>query len=87
LAKGSPVEVNLSLGNKFVVEDFRGRPIAEVEARLEELGVDYDVARVASDLPEGTVVDQTPAPGVTRPIGTIVHLQVSTGEPSAVEAP
>ncbi|NLG84535.1 MAG: PASTA domain-containing protein, partial [Firmicutes bacterium] len=30
LARGSPVEVDISLGDKFLVEDFRGRPIAEV---------------------------------------------------------
>ena len=87
LAKGSRVEVNLSLGNKFVVEDFRNQPIDEVRARLEELGVDYEMVWVASELPKGTVVDQSPAPGETKPIGTFVHLQVSTGEPPVVEAP
>ncbi|MGQ9779106.1 MAG: Stk1 family PASTA domain-containing Ser/Thr kinase [Bacillota bacterium] len=87
VAKGSTVEVNISLGDKFLVEDFRGRPIAEVEARLEELQLEYEETWVASSLPQGTVIEQTPPPGEIRPVGTIIHLKVSSGESAVVEQP
>ena len=85
--RGSEVRVNLSLGNRFVLEDFRGRSVEEAIIRLNELEVSYNELAVASTLPAGTVVDQWPAPGDPKPIGTIVRLQVSTGQPPVIDQP
>ena len=75
------------MGNRFVLEDFRGRSVEEAITRLNELEVSYNELAVASTLPAGTVVDQWPAPGDPKPIGTIVRLQVSTGQPPVIDQP
>ena len=87
IARGGTVQVNLSVGNKFLIEDFRGRTASEAEARLNELEVAYDEVWVPSDQVEGIVVDQMPAPGELKPIGTIVRLKVSNGQPPAINQP
>ncbi|MGE5599621.1 MAG: Stk1 family PASTA domain-containing Ser/Thr kinase [Bacteroidota bacterium] len=87
VARGSKVQVNVSLGNKFVLENLVGRPVSEAVDLLDQLELDYQEFRVASDQPEGTVVDQWPAPGDPRPAGTIVRLYVSNGEPPPVSQP
>ena len=69
IARGGTVRVNLSVGNKFLIEDFRGRTASEAEARLNELEVAYDEVWVPSDLREGVVVDQIPAPGELNRLG------------------
>lgn len=87
VARGSQVLVNLSLGNRFVLEDFRGLRVEEAIARLNELEVSYQEFAVASDEPAGTVVGQWPSPGDSKPLGTIVRLEVSNGQPPAIVQP
>lgn len=87
VARGGTVQVNLSLGNKFEVGDFRGQPVSEAEVRLNELEVAYDEVWVPSDQREGIVVDQSPLPGELKPIGTIIHLKVANGQPPVVIQP
>lgn len=87
VSRGGQVQVNLSLGNKFVLEDFRGGLVEDAIARLNELEVSYQEFAVASDQPVGIVVSQWPAPGDAKPLGTIVRLEVSNGQPPAVDLP
>ncbi|MGE5529250.1 MAG: Stk1 family PASTA domain-containing Ser/Thr kinase [Patescibacteria group bacterium] len=87
VSRGGTIRVYLSLGNKFVLEDFRGRPLGEVVARLAELEISYSVVNVNSVQPLGTVVEQWPAPGEAKPVGTIVQLEVSNGEEPPLELP
>jgi beta-lactam-binding protein with PASTA domain len=59
----------------------------EAITALSEAGFRASVEIADSIAPKGQVFSQTPAGGSTTALGTIVHLQVSTGVPAMVTMP
>jgi serine/threonine-protein kinase len=82
VAEGTAVDLDVSAGPApGTLPDFRGLPLADVEAQLAALQLEAgQIIQQASSLPPGTVIDQVPAPGTSVGIGTPVDLVVSRGE-------
>jgi beta-lactam-binding protein with PASTA domain len=78
LDKGQTVTIFVSSG-RLAVPDVTGSRLAEAQQKLQALGFEVEVKRVASTKPQGTVLDQEPAAGVTALRGTTVTLNVSSG--------
>lgn len=80
---GSTVTVTVSSGKEITeVPDVRDMNIADAQAALEEAGLELDstVREVASDdVPEGSIIDQSPAAGAQVSKGSRVTITVSTG--------
>jgi serine/threonine-protein kinase len=77
---GSEVRLDVSKGDKRVaVPDLVGRPSAEAQASLKQLGFTYTIIVVPSDEPRGTVVSQDPQGGETASQGSNVRLNVARG--------
>jgi len=70
-----------------VVPDLTGRTLADARSALENLGLNVDVTRIASDKPAGTVVDQAPKSGAKLAKGSSVTLSVATPNASTTTAP
>ncbi|MBI3974957.1 MAG: Stk1 family PASTA domain-containing Ser/Thr kinase [Armatimonadetes bacterium] len=89
-SRGSAVTLLVSRGPELVeMPVLVGRSLAEARERLEELGLIVRQVRsaVSPDVPPGTVVDQTPAPGRRiKPAQTEVTLTVSV-RPGAEQNP
>lgn len=91
LRRGGVVEVIMSLGPQLVhggMIDVKGERATAAELRLRQLGleVEYDYV-FHNEAPEGTVVNQNPAPATPVTAGTVVQLTVSRGpegEPMAL---
>lgn len=87
LAEGSDVVVVVSRGvTRVEMPEAVGRPLEEVAAPLDEVGVDYEVVELPSEtVPEGVVIDQTPEPGRRVTAADTIEFVVSTGpEPREV---
>ena len=72
------------------VPSLTGKTIDAARADVRELNFSIRVVEQASDQPEGTVLNQTPAAGTNARISTVITLVVSTGvppEPVATPAP
>ena len=78
LDKGQTVTIFVSSG-RLAVPDVTGLPLADAQQKLQALGFEVEVKRVASTKPKRIVLDQDPAAGVTALRGTTVTLNVSTG--------
>jgi serine/threonine-protein kinase len=80
LAKGSLVTILVSSGKPTVaVPDVRGESQAEAIEELTRRGLDPNVVSINSTKPEGIVIAQDPAPGLTVVSGTTVRINVSRG--------
>ncbi|HZP73980.1 MAG TPA: Stk1 family PASTA domain-containing Ser/Thr kinase [Gaiellaceae bacterium] len=87
VVKGTVVHINVSKGVKPVpVPDVRNEPYANAKSMLEGLGFVVTRNDVASDQPQGVVVQEDPSPGSPEPRGTTVTLSVSKG-PAATQIP
>ncbi|WP_322818985.1 helix-turn-helix domain-containing protein [Tepidiforma sp.] len=62
-----------------IVPDLRGVPEGRAVAAIREAGYEPLVARVKSNQPAGTVIDQSPAPDVEMAPGSKVQIVVSEG--------
>jgi beta-lactam-binding protein with PASTA domain len=79
--KGSTVALTISKGSKPVtVPPVVGLTEAAATATLSRLGFRLSVSRISSTKPKGTVVSQEPAAGTRAQKGSIVGLNVSTGQ-------
>ncbi|MBW3592209.1 MAG: PASTA domain-containing protein, partial [Actinobacteria bacterium] len=80
VVEGSSVTLRVSKGAEpATVPDVIGQSQAEAEAELEANGFEVEVETVASDEPEGIVVDQSPNAGDEVPSGSTVTIEVSEG--------
>jgi serine/threonine-protein kinase len=81
LAEGDTVRINVSRGvESIAVPDVLRETAAEAQATLTNAG--FRVATIeqpSEDVPEGSVVSQTPQPGVEAARNTVVRLVVSSG--------
>jgi len=59
--------------------DVRNQPLADATATLRSLNLSYLTVQVASDLPAGQVIRQSPAPGSEIDPEQVVTLEVSRG--------
>jgi beta-lactam-binding protein with PASTA domain len=78
LDKGQTVTIFVSSG-RLAIPDVTGSKLADAQQKLQALGFEVEVKRVASTKPKGIVLDQDPAAGVTALRGTTVTLNVSSG--------
>ncbi|MFL6030827.1 MAG: PASTA domain-containing protein [Gaiellaceae bacterium] len=78
LGEGQDVVISVSSG-RAAVPDVTSLPVEDAQTKLSDAGFKSEVTRVASSRPEGIVVEQTPAAGVTAVGGTTVELNVSSG--------
>jgi serine/threonine-protein kinase len=77
---GDPVSLLISDGPAILdLPSLNGKPGAEAEKALNELGFVPVIQQVFSSAPAGTVVAQLPAAGEKHPQGTQVGIQVSKG--------
>ncbi|HEY8448941.1 MAG TPA: PASTA domain-containing protein, partial [Bacillota bacterium] len=87
---GTSVTITVSLGPEpadVVLPNFIGRPLDEVRAEMERLGLKLGELRTqVSDYPQQFIRDQEPAPGTTLPPGSEVNLVVSQGNGLEPEA-
>jgi serine/threonine-protein kinase len=82
VAPGAKVRLNVSKGSGQVeVPSEIGKPLDEAQSELVARGFKTAVARVASDQPIDTVVEQSPSGGKARK-GATVRLSVSEGPPA-----
>ena len=87
VVKGSLVHINVSRGAKPIpVPDVRNEPFANAKSALEGQGFVVTRADVASDQPQGVVVQESPPQGSPQPRGTTITLSVSKG-PAATQIP
>ena len=85
--EGTTVRINVSKGPRPVrVPNVVGLPYPQAESELQRAGFGVTRVDVASDLPEGSVVDQDPDPDTESSRGTTVTLEVSRG-PDTVPVP
>ena len=78
LGEGQDVVISVSSG-RAAVPDVTSKPVDQAQQELTDAGFKSEVTRVASTRPKNTVVEQTPAAGVTAVGGTTVQLSVSSG--------
>lgn len=79
---GESVTVQISKGPEPVaVPGVVGLSAADAQSRISGRGLRYSTQSVASDLPAGVVVGQSPAAGSSRLPGTTVTISVSQGPP------
>ena len=80
--EGKTVVVNISIGvGEGSVPNLKDKDYEEVEAYLEKFGFKLGVVeKDDSELPEGTVIGQTPAAGEVAPEGTKVNIVISNGK-------
>jgi len=78
---GDPIELIVSNGaNRIEMPDAVGRPATEVTPPLEAAGVPVEISEVVNEaVPKGTVVSQSPAPGVQITGSDVARLEVSAG--------
>lgn len=78
---GSTITVNISIGlGDGSVPDLSGKLENELEAYLEAVGFKLgNVTTRPGEEPEGTVIDQDPAPGTEAEKGTAINVVVSDG--------
>jgi serine/threonine-protein kinase len=76
---GREVMVDVSLGSRTLkTPNVIGRLKAEAIGDLEEMGVTYSLTTQYSDMaPEGTIINQRPAPGAPIALGEVVDLVVA----------
>jgi eukaryotic-like serine/threonine-protein kinase len=87
VVEGTSVRINVSKGPRPVqVPNVVGLPYPQAESELQRAGFGVTRVDVASDLPEGSVVDQDPDPDTESSRGTTVTLEVSRG-PDTVAVP
>lgn len=67
------------------VPDVVGLTKEKAIAKLSKAGFRFETSQVDSLQPKGTVVSQQPAGGGSVVLGTIVRIQISTGEPPIVK--
>jgi eukaryotic-like serine/threonine-protein kinase len=80
VVRGSTVRVNISKGQQNIgIPSVVGLSYTRAADELRQSGFTAVRQDVEADEPEGTVVDQDPAPGALHPPGTRVTLSVSTG--------
>ncbi len=86
--KGRRVSVDVSVGRRLYAVPDVGR-VSRREARLQLEASLLRIGAVAfaysSTIPQGAVIEQTPAPGVGLPRGSEVDLTISNGPPPARE--
>ena len=87
VVEGTTVRINVSKGPRPVrVPNVVGLPYPQAESELQRAGFGVTRVDVASELPEGSVVDQDPDPDSESSRGTTVTLEVSRG-PDTVAVP
>lgn len=78
--EGSQVVVAVSAGTEnFPMPDVTGMALDKARSVLRDRGLSVEVLTVASDRPQGTVVETFPSPGVTVATGTQVRINVAAG--------
>lgn len=81
--EGTEVVVALSAGTEdFPMPDVTGWTLEKARATLRDRGLSVDVLTVASDRPQGTVVETFPSPGVSVATGDSVRISVAAGSGS-----
>lgn len=78
LDKGQTVTIFVSSG-RLAVPNVTGLRLTDAQQKLEALGLEVEVKRVASTKPKGFVIDQDPVAGVSALRSTTVTLSVSSG--------
>lgn len=58
LEVGTEITLIVSKGPSFIVEDYVGKNINEIQSKLEEIGIEVLVTKVASDKKVGTILEQ-----------------------------
>jgi hypothetical protein len=78
--EGAEVVVALSAGTEnFPMPDVTGMTLEQARTILRDRGLSVEVLTVASDRPQGTVIESFPSPGVTVATGTQVRVSVAAG--------
>lgn len=73
-------------GKEVPVPNILDYNVEEAESMLRDRGLGIDIVRVASDKPEGTVIDTTPSVGMMAKVNSQVVVKVSSG-PQPVKMP
>jgi serine/threonine-protein kinase len=86
---GSTITVNISKGlGEGEVPDLSGKDLSDLEAYLSAAGFTLgSVKERASDEPEGTVLNQDPAPGSNLEKGSAINVVVSDGSKAKASVP
>ena len=58
LEVGTEITLIVSKGPSFIVEDYVGKNINEIQSKLEEIGIEVLVTKVSSDKKVGTILEQ-----------------------------
>ncbi|WP_158729463.1 MULTISPECIES: PASTA domain-containing protein [unclassified Flavobacterium] len=77
-------------GNEISVPDLRKLTEEQVEEKLDELDLDYellDSVDYRSDFPQFSVVEQDPAPGTKVKVGRKIYIKINTSGYSSVRIP
>lgn len=86
IEKNTPITLYVASG-EVKIDSYIGSPLADAEAALGALKIQFDTEKVTSDEPAGTIVGQTPGAGKI-PYDSRVKLSVSSGKaPTAPAAP
>ncbi|MBS4193937.1 Stk1 family PASTA domain-containing Ser/Thr kinase [Lederbergia citri] len=80
--KGYTVDVYISSGKeKFILEDYTGKQISEVENLLGDEGFEFNIEKKHDEAPEGEILEQSPSPNSeVIPEETTLSFVVSLGE-------
>ncbi|WP_144892618.1 PASTA domain-containing protein [Flavobacterium tiangeerense] len=77
-------------GNEISVPDLRKLTEEQVEEKLDELDLDYellDSVDYRSDFPQFSVVEQDPTPGTKVKVGRKIYIKINTSGYSSVRIP
>jgi len=77
-------------GNEISVPDLRKLTEEQVQIKLDELDLDYellDSVDYRSDFPQYSVVEQDPSPGTKVKVGRKIYIKVNTSGFSSVQIP
>ena len=77
-------------GNEISVPDLRKLTEEQVQTKLDELDLDYellDSVDYRSDFPQFSVVEQDPSPGTKVKVGRKIYIKVNTSGFSSVQIP
>lgn len=85
LMQGETVTLVVSAGlvQQTAVPDLVGLDASIARQALSDLGFKIDESSKSADAPPGTVVAQTPAPGVLLDPGSVVGIVISAGQPTS----
>ena len=80
LSEGERINLTVSLGPELVnVPNFIGKPLDEAEKFLKDKNITYNVSEKPDQVPENTVIEQSPKPNEAMDPNGTINLVVSSG--------